>query len=257
MQEFKQISSKDNPIIKHISKLQKDADYRKNTRQFIAEGLRFCVDCVDNGIIFDTLVLSEKFIDKKENIDKIICNSKEVIAIKDYIFDKISDTKTPQGIIGVAEIPYNKDEKLNPKGRYIALENIADPSNLGAVSRTAEALGIDGIIISSNSCDPYSPKSLRASMGTLLRMPIFVFDNFISEIKESKLSIYPCVVSGGANIKSIEFLDGSIVLIGNEANGLSKEAADLGTPVTIKMSGNAESLNASAAAAIAMWELKK
>lgn len=257
MNEFKRISSKDNEIIKRVSKLQKEPSFRKKEGEFVAEGLRICSDCVDNGITFETLILSESFFEKEMKIEGIINNSKEKIVIKDYLFEKISDTKNPQGIIGVGKIPNVFSKELKRKGRYIALENIADPANLGAISRTAEALGVDGIILSSDSCDPYSPKSLRASMGTLLRMPIFIFDNFCNDIKESGLEVFACVVSGGEDIKQQKFCDGSIVMIGNEANGLTEHAKSIGKNITINMQGKAESLNAAVAAAIAMWELKK
>ena len=257
MNSFKEISSKDNTLIKHISKLQKDASYRKEKGQFVAEGLRVCKDCIENNITFDTLILSESFLKKGLEIDEIIANSVEKILVKDYIFDKISDTKNPQGIIGVGKVPCYLYESLNKNGKYIALENISDPTNLGAVSRTAEALGIDGIIISSDSCDPYSPKALRASMGTLLRLPIYIFEDFLSKIKNSGMDIFACVVNQGEDIKEQDFSNGCIVMIGNEANGLTEDAKTIGKNITIKMEGKAESLNAAVAAAIAMWELKR
>ena len=94
-------------------------------------------------------------------------------------------------------------------------------------------------------------------MGTLLRMPIFIFDNFCNDIKESGLEVFACVVSGGEDIKQQKFCDGSIVMIGNEANGLTEQAKSIAKNITINMQGKAESLNAAVAASIAMWELKR
>ncbi|MBR3961788.1 MAG: RNA methyltransferase, partial [Clostridia bacterium] len=156
----------------------------------------------------------------------------------------------------VVEIP-DKISEIDKKGRYIALENLSDPSNLGAISRTAEALGISGIIVSGNSCDPYSPKALRASMGTLLRMPVIIVDDFVEFLQASGLKLFACVVRGGKKITDVIFSDGAAVLIGNEANGLTDSAISACEKITIPMSGSAESLNASVAAAIAMWELKR
>ena len=150
-----------------------------------------------------------------------------------------------------------KSSEIDKKGRYIAIENLSDPTNLGAISRTAEALGISGIIISKNSCDPYSPKVIRASMGTILRLPLIITDDFKRDLKNSGLKLFACVVRGGDNISDIEFSDGTAVLIGNEANGLTADTVEICEKVTIKMRGKAESLNASVAAAIAMWELIK
>ena len=255
---FKEITSKDNAVIKNISKLQNSARQRRQAGLFVAEGLRVCDDCVDNGIEFATLVLSKSFHEKEGKIlKKYIENSKETILVNDSVFLKIADTKTPQGILAVGKIPQNSNKKIKKDGKYIALENIADPSNLGAIARTAEALGIDGIIVSGDGCDPYSPKVIRASMGTVLRMDIFVADDFVCTLRNSGLKLFGCVVTGGIDIKNADFCAGAAVIIGNEANGLTDETKSLGQNITIPMSGKAESLNAAAAAAIAMWELKR
>ncbi len=253
---FQGITSKDNPIIKDISKLQTSARYRKETGLFAAEGLRVCSDCVDNSVEIKTLVISEELYEKqRETLDKYISAANETVILKQHLFEKIADTKNPQGILAVGKIPAKTLAALNKNGRYIALENISDPSNLGAISRTAEAIGIDGIIVSSGGCDPYSPKVLRASMGTVLRMDIIVAEDFAGVLKSSGLKLFGCVVNGGKDIRKAEFGKGSIVIIGNEANGLTEEIKSLAENVTIPMSGSAESLNAAAAAAIALWEL--
>lgn len=255
---FKEITSKDNAVIKNISKLQNSARERRETGLFVAEGLRVCDDLVDNGIEIVTLILSKSFYEKQgEILQKYIDKSKEVILVNESVFSKIADTKTPQGILAVGKIPQKNDKKIKSEGKYVALENLADPANLGAIARTAEALGIDGIIVSGDSCDPYSPKVLRASMGTVLRMDIFVADDFVSTLKSSGLKLFGCVVTGGMDIRRADFCGGAAVIIGNEANGLTKDAKSLGQNITIPMSGLAESLNAAAAAAIAMWELKR
>ena len=125
------------------------------------------------------------------------------------LFKKISDTKTPQGIIAVAKMPVTGSCGIDKNGKYIALENVSDPSNLGAISRTAEALGVNGIILSSDGCDPYSPKALRASMGTLLRVPVFVTESFAETLKSTGLKRYACVVDKTAeSIKEQSFENG-------------------------------------------------
>ena len=169
---------------------------------------------------------------------------------------KLSDTVNPQGVVSICAIP--KFDKLDNSGLYLALEKTADPSNLGAIARSAEAFGVKGIYISSESCDPYSPKSLRAGMGALLRLPIIVCEDILSTCKELKLggaSLYASVVSGDAlDVKDLTPSEYSVLLIGNEANGLSSDIVDISEKVTIKMQGRAESLNASAAAAVLIWE---
>ena len=108
-------------------------------------------------------------------------NSTDCYVVSDDVFKKISDTTSPQGIIALAKMP-PKNTKIENNGRYIALENIQDPSNLGAISRTAEAFGVDGLILQ-DGCDPFSSKSVRASMGALLRIPIIETDDMFVDIE--------------------------------------------------------------------------
>lgn len=259
MPEFIEISSKDNPLIKFVSLLQSSAKQRKETNLFVLEGLRICDDAYQNNIRFDKLIVTKSAAEKhSEYINHFATVSQNCYILRDDLFKKISDTNSPQGIIAVAKTP-EINGNISGDGRYIALENLADPSNLGAIARTAEALGVSGIIISSDSCDPYSPKSLRSSMGTLLRVPIYVVDDIVEFISKNNLRAFACVVDRDAtSIATQQFKDGDVLLIGNEANGLSettKQAAYC--QITIKMQGKAESLNAAAAAAIAMWEMVK
>ena len=260
MRAFNIITSRENPLIKLVAALQVSSEKRKRNGLFVLEGLRICKDACDNGIKFDKLIVSDAVAEKyAADTEKFSLISDECYKIPDSLFKKISDTKTPQGIIAVAKMPVTGSCGIDKNGKYIALENVADPSNLGAISRTAEALGVNGIILSSDGCDPYSPKALRASMGTLLRVPVFVTESFAETLKSTGLKRYACVVDKTAeSIKEQSFENGSVVMIGNEANGLTdsaKQSADV--LVTIPMTGRAESLNAAAAAAIAMWEMMK
>ena len=259
MPEFIEISSKDNPLIKFVSQLQNSAKHRKEKNLFVLEGLRICDDAYQNNIRFDKLIVTKSALDKhNDDINRFLTVSEKCYVLKEDLFKKISDTNSPQGIIAVAKIPHIS-HKVSCEGRYIALENLADPSNLGAIARTAEALGVSGIIISSDSCDPYAPKSLRSSMGTLLRIPVYSVDDIIDFINKNGLRAFACVVDKTADsITTHRFKNGDVLLVGNEANGLTdaiKQAAY--RQVTIKMHGKAESLNAAAAAAIAMWEMVK
>ena len=258
MENFKIITSKDNSLIKLVCGLRDSTKERKKQGLFVLEGLRICLDAYENGIKFDKLIVSESAYAKLfSDIEKFATVSEKCYLLPDSLFEKIASTDSPQGISIVAKIK-KAEEKISPNGRYIGLENLSDPSNLGAIARTAEALGVSGILISKGSVDPYSPKVLRASMGTLIRMPLFVCDDLCETIKENRLNPYACVVDADATpINTVDFKDGDILLIGNEANGLTDETKAKSKPVTIKMSGKAESLNAAAAAAIAMWEMVK
>lgn len=259
MQEFINITSKDNPLIKLVIGLQSSAKKRRDAKLFVLEGLRICLDAYDNGIKFNKLIVTENALNKNtEIVERLSFISDNCYIMREELFKKFSDTNTPQGIIAVAKFPeINKTVSCN--GRYIALENLSDPSNLGAVARTAEALGVSGIIVSVNGCDPYSPKSMRASMGTLLRVPLYITDNITEFIKSNSLRSLACVVDCKAqSIKETEFKNGDVLLIGNEAQGLTEKTVQSANMlITIPMTGRAESLNAAAAASIAMWEMMK
>ena len=259
MKNFNVITSKENSLIKLTSLLQTSSKARRSEGLFVLEGLRICDDAMQNGIRFDKLIISETaYIKLKDRLEELSVNAEECFKITDGLFKKISDTASPQGIIAIAKKPQN-NLKIDIKGRYVILENINDPSNLGAVARTAEALGASGLILSQNGCDPYSPKSLRASMGTLLRMPIIIPENFTDFLKNSGLKIYACVVESDAEkLSDISFSEGSAVMIGNEANGLTPQARQSAYKcITIPMKGRAESLNAAVAASISIWEMMK
>ncbi len=260
MPEFRKIISKDNSLIKLTSLIQKSSKARKEEGLFVLEGFRICMDAAENGVSFDTLILSESVYEKmSDDILFLSKNSENGAVVSDELFKKISDTASPQGIIAVCPIP-EISTKLNACGRYVALENISDPANLGAIARTAESLGINGLIITGDSCDIYSPKSLRASMGTLLRMPVFLCDDILSFIKENSLRGFACVAQDRADILfgEFKFSNGDVVIIGNEANGLKQSTKENAyKTITIPMCGNVESLNAASAASIAMWELMK
>lgn len=258
MTDFINITSKDNPLIKLVSSLQTSSKARRENGLFVLEGLRICRDALENDIVFEKLIVSKTAFEKqKEQVEIFGNKAKKSYILADSLFEKICDTNSPQGIIVLAQIP-KAAEKIDVCGKYIALENLQDPANLGAVSRTAEALGISGIILSSG-CDPFAPKSLRASMGTLLRMPLFQVKDLIEFIKDNGLKSFGCVVDDTAKpITDVKFCGGTVVIIGNEANGLTDYTkSNVDSCITIPMSGNAESLNAAVAAAISMWEMVK
>ena len=260
MLEFKEITSKDNHKIKLIRSLQKSAKERKEKGLFVIEGIRICKDAVSNGITVELLVLSKSLYEKSsDDIIYLANHTRNGIIVSDSLFKTISDTVSPQGVIALAVIPV-VSKCIDSSGRYIALENLSDPSNIGAVARTAEALGIDGIIVSGDSCDIYSPKSLRASMGTLLRIPLYFCKDIIPFLAQNNLKGYACIPRNNADVKigEYKFGGGDVLIIGNEANGLCENTIkNAYKTATISMSGKAESLNAAVAASISMWELLK
>lgn len=255
------ITSRENPTIKEIIKLQKSAKYRRENSLFTVEGVRICRDAVISGAKIIKFIYTAQAKEKYSDDFKIISDTDcEKIEVSTDIFLKISDTKSPQGLLCLISMLDKSSllDKIENMGRYIALENISDPSNLGTILRTAEALGIDGIIISEDCCDIYSPKVVRGSMGAVFRMKFLVvkdFSDYIKKLTEGGIKTYASTPRNAVSVTEVDFKSG-IILIGNEGAGLTDKAIDACmTSVKIPMLGRAESLNASAAASILMWEL--
>ena len=151
-------------------------------------------------------------------------------------------------------------DKIKTGDKFLALDNLQDPGNLGTILRTAEALNVTGIVLSADCCDIYSPKVVRGSMGAVFRLPFVVSDTISGYLNaHSELESYAAVVSASADkITTTPFVSPCIVAVGNEGNGLKEETISACKhKITIPMEGRAESLNAAVAASIIMWEMMK
>ncbi len=259
---MEKIVSVQNSKIKHFSKLVSSAKERKKTGEFVIEGARLCRDAAESGVkIKELFVTSEARSKYHEDIEKIILHAASSFEISDEAAKKIQDTDSSQGVFLLCENTPNETEisHLDSKGKYIVLENVQDPSNLGAVARTAEALGIDGAVLVS-CCDVFNPKAQRSAMGSLFRIPfvrISHIDEMFSYAKENNMKTVATVVDKNADkINETELSGGIFLIIGNEGNGITDYTAKKADKrATIPMQGRAESLNASMAACIAMWEV--
>lgn len=261
---MKRISAKDNPLIKHINKLIKSSKYRAEQGEFIAEGVRLCEDALYSGCDIISLVVSDFACEHyMDTVTKLSKKSENSYVVPDSLFSKISDTRNPQGVLCIIKALDNHTlfDKIKCNGKFLALDNIQDPSNLGTILRTAEAVGIDGVILSSDCCDIYSPKVVRGSMGAVFRLSYTIVDTIAGFLSDNKdiASFASVVDSRASKISDLDF-DGKTVcvVVGNEANGVKQSTIDACCgSVTIPMKGRAESLNASVAASIIMWEMIK
>ena len=239
------ITSRDNAQVKNVCKLREEKSERRKQNLMVLEGERLLSEAASIEYLYYTA---------NSNYERFLPLAQRHEEVTPEVFKKMSDTVCPQGVLGLVALP-NLTPKIDPNGKYLAFENLQDPSNLGAAARTAEAFSLSGIIVCGT--DPYSPKVLRASMGAILRIPVIECDNFLEFVSALPHRKIGTVCRGGEDIRSFKFSN-DIVLIGNEGNGLTKEAQDLCERlVTINMSGKAESLNASVASAIAVWEMTK
>ena len=254
------ITSKTNPRIKSAAALL-DRRERKKTGLFLLEGARLCADAAQNGVTVETLFLTEAAAEKYPAEAALLQQAAQTaFYVSEAAAEKLSDTKNSQNVFCVCR---RKDGVFaaDSKGLYVFLDNVQNPDNLGAVSRTAEALGFDGLVVS-GGCDIDSPKALRASMGALLRFPVMASADggaWLRDCLAKGLRVLATVPDRGADdITKLTLSSGAVLVIGNEGSGVSEETLSLCTDrVTIPMAGKAESLNAAAAAAISMFVLKQ
>lgn len=259
------LTSKSNPHIKCVAKLIKQKKERDSENLFVCEGARLCYDIVESHCTIEKAFITEKAFEKYPAETKALTTrAKQSWIISDEISEWLSDTRGPQGIFAVGE-KLNHTYRSDIVGNYsnfVIMDNVQDSGNVGTILRTSLALGVELVIISSDSADIYSPKTLRASMGSVLKMPILIVDdihNTIKSLQKNDVKIYATALTDNAKeLNTFAFSDKSAILLGNEGAGLSENTiAICDESVIIPMSDEAESLNVSVAASIAIWEMTK
>lgn len=277
MQEI--ISSRHNPTIVKICKLS-DKKHREAQKLFRFDGVKLCAEAIMSGVELEYIFL------RRDNSDAVrlrvaeLCGKypedtgAQVILLENSLFDTVSEEKSPEGIISVAKYidKFHKiatidnnttllEQLAGPQqGRVLLCESLRDPGNVGAVVRTAYAFGIDWLILSEDCADLYNPKTLRGAMGTLFSQKVLRVDDLAGAVRilQSKgRRVYAAALDDSAmQLGSFPFEKGDCAVIGNEGHGLSEAMLQAcSDKVYIPMTGDAESLNASVAAAVLMWEI--
>lgn len=258
---MQKITSKENEFIKHIKKL-KDKKYRDQSNEYIIEGIKLikeaiqekaqihqiviCEDCEKSGIISQEL---------KYEIAK-----QECVYVPQNIFKTISEVSTPQGILAIVEKNNikNKDSEIDyNQDIIVALDDIQDPGNLGTILRTVDSVGLNQILVSKGTADCYNPKVVRSTMGAIFRVKIIECENLEKTLKEVRKHKFKLVVTSLQTEKSLYDVkfDKKVIVIGNEANGVEPNIQDMADEkIKIPMLGKTESLNASVATGIVLYE---
>lgn len=249
--------------MKRIVALQKKSKLREEEQVFVIEGKKLFDEVVhDRMDSIEKVYLSESYFSLAGAMDGIP-EGILVEIVSDNVFREISETVTPQGILAVVAMPKYRMEELltRAKVRLLVLEDLRDPGNLGTIMRTAEAAGIDGILLSKESVDMYNPKVIRSTMGAIFRMPFLYFEDFqemLVRLKNAGIILYATHLKGSVEYTQITYDKKAAVLIGNESQGLSAISVQKADhKIRIPMEGQVESLNAAVAAAIVMYELKR
>ncbi|MBQ9608198.1 MAG: RNA methyltransferase [Lachnospiraceae bacterium] len=282
------ITSSSNDKLKNIKKLSKSSRERNEQGLYIIEGIRMFREIPTEDI--HSVYVSESAVERFEAeltdaLGETYAEADNFFVVSDRLFESISDTGTPQGILALVKMrklciddvlyaedincndkKVGKGDLANPDNKQgnntdlfiLIIEKLRDPGNLGTIIRTAEGAGVTGIIISSDSVDIYNPKVVRSTMGSIFRVPIYISDNLVEDIKalkEKGITVYGAHLKG-KNIYDKDFTTSCAFLIGNEGNGLSDEVSSTADElIKIPMKGKVESLNAATSTAVIAYEV--
>ena len=252
------ISSKDNETIKKLKKL-KDKKYRDQENCYIIEGIKLIKEAIQENAKIKLIIICDDC-KQENNIEEDIkyeIAKYECIYVTEKIFLSITNVINPQGMLAVIEKKKQDSEINYEDDLFLILDDIQDPGNMGTILRTADSLNLKQIIMSKECADIYNPKVVRSTMGAIFRIKIIQSDNLVKtlkEMKKHKIKIITTSLQTNKKIYDIEYNKTAIV-IGNEANGVSKEILEIADEkVKIPMPGKTDSLNASVATAVILYE---
>lgn len=252
------ITSKDNELIKHIKKL-KDKKERDLSNEYMIEGIKLIKEAIQENAKIKQIIICDDC-EKIESIEKDIMYEiakQNCIYVTNKVFNSITEVTNPQGILAIIE-KQNKEEQIDTTQEIIlALDDIQDPGNLGTILRTADSIGLTQILVSKGTADCYNPKVVRSTMGAIFRVKIIECEDLEKTLKEMKKHKYEITVTSLQTENSIYDINYNkkAVVIGNEANGVRKEIQDMADKkIKIPMLGKTESLNASVATGIILYE---
>ena len=252
------ISSKDNELVKHIKKL-KDKKYRDESNEYIVEGVKLIEEAVNENVKIKKIIICEDTTRTYEIPTNVMLEiaKYECIYVTDKIFASITQVTNPQGIMAIVEKNSLNQEIDFSQDIIVVLDDVQDPGNLGTILRTVDSIGLNQIIVSKETADAFNPKVVRSTMGAIFRIKIIESEDLKQTIKEIKKHHFKLMVTSlqtENSIYDIEF-NKKIIVIGNESNGVSKDIQDMADEkAKIPMLGKTESLNASVAAGIVMYE---
>jgi TrmH family RNA methyltransferase len=247
------ITSRSNPLIAHIRKLISDKNYRRKMGELVCEGPKMLEEALRWGSQITMLLHTEKTTPMQG-----LHESVRVVCVPEDLLSWVSDTQSPQNVLFVCHIPDLTVPDPVPAGRYLVLDGIQDPGNMGTIWRTADAFGANGLFCLSHCADPWGPKTLRASMGACFRLPVWevTLHQLQTLMNASEIPLYATALREDAqDVRSVS-LQRAAVVIGSEGKGVSKEVlAICGRAIKIPMSERCESLNAAVAASVVLWEM--
>lgn len=247
---LEQITSRQNPLALQIKKLNHERRERRAQRLFPGEGPKLLAEVIKAGIPVETVITAPGV--------QVSCpEGARRVEMPRELLDSLCDTKTPQGVLFLARLPDMTPPRPLPGERYLVLDGVQDPGNVGTIWRTADAFGADGLILVNGCADPFSPKTVRSTMGACFRLPVYEVgaEELPGLMEESGLPLYATALrEDTVDIKTAQ-LKRCAVIIGSEGRGVSEQLLRASArTVKIPMRERCESLNAAVAAAVVLWE---
>ncbi len=252
------ISSKENKIYKRLIKLHQKKQRDKESA-YLVEGENLVLDSAKKGTV-ELIVFSKKYYETKglDRFKKILEARVNYLILDEKLFDSVSETETPQGVLGISRKKvYTIEDFFCNINKIVVLDKVQDPGNVGTIIRTAKATK-HSIIILKGTADPYSPKVVRSTMSAISDIPILFFENskkLVELLKKKNITLVGGDANGNVSYKDIRNHENVAIVLGNEANGISEELiASLDKKVSIPMEEGIESLNVAVAAGLMMYE---
>ena len=244
------ITSRQNPLFQKIRKLNSSNTFRRQQGLFACEGPKLLEEALKWGIEPETVVAAP-------GVSLPVLKAARMVETPADVLKSLADTETPQGVVFTCPMPDTAlPDKLSP-GRYLVLDGVQDPGNLGTIWRTADAFGAAGLLLTGSCADPFGPKTVRATMGACFRLPVWRGERQgVAEVlKASGIALYATALREDTEDVRQTDLSRAAVVIGSEGRGISEEMLSLcEKTLKIPMEGRCESLNAAAAAAVLLWE---
>ncbi len=252
---MERITSRRNPLLQKIRKLAAGgAGSRREAGEYLGDGEKLLEEALKWGAPLTAVVVSEGV-----EVPQLPPQVRAVQVPRD-VLETISPMRTPQGALFLAQLPETRPPERLTGERYLILDGVQDPGNVGTIWRTADALGADGLLLTGNCADPYGPKTVRASMGACFRLPAYEVetDKLQALLERSHLPLSATALRDDTVPLERADLRRGAVVIGSEGRGVSPELlAQCGQTIKIPMRERCESLNAAAAAAIVLWEMAR
>ncbi|WP_195278459.1 RNA methyltransferase [Clostridium sp. J1101437_171009_A5] len=249
------ITSRQNPLAVHIRKLGAEGKYRRSQRQYLCEGEKLVGEALRWSAGVETLVYARGKTPPEDLPQEI-----RLVEVPEGLFESLSTVETPQGVLAVCRRPETALPETMAPGGYLVLDGLQDPGNVGTIWRTADALGAAGVVLLPRCADPFSPKTVRSTMGACFRLPVWEtdLDHLCPRLEAAEIPLYATALrEDTADVRELP-LERAAVVIGSEGRGISQEAlARCEKTIRIPMRERCESLNAAAAATVVLWEMAR